>query len=125
MAEDSRPTVVVVGPFGPSSAGGVVTFQRNLTEKSSLKERWRFVPFSTARPPKEATLNNYSYDAIFNSGVRRLAQGVGITAWHLLTFVGVLRRERAVAVQAPSTKRDIDMHFAALRTAARSTSSTW
>ena len=33
--------------------------------------------------------------------------------------------ERAVAVQAPSTKRDIDMHFAALRTAARSTSSSW
>ena len=31
----------------------------------------------------------------------------------------------AVAVQAPSTKRDIDMHFAALRTAARSTSSSW
>ena len=38
---------------------------------------------------------------------------------------GLPPAERAVAVQAPSTKRDIDNHFAALRTAAWPTSSSW
>ncbi|MEL6343551.1 MAG: glycosyltransferase family 4 protein [Myxococcota bacterium] len=98
-----KPTVVVVGPFSTSAAGGVVTFQRNLIEKSNLSEQWNFVRFSTARPPKESVNNNYSYGAIFNSGIRRAIKGVAITAWHIATFIAVLRRHDATVVQIQSS----------------------
>jgi len=95
------PTVLVVGPT-PPSVGGVVTFQKNLTE-SSLRQKWRMIRFSTSRPPKRVVSDNYSYGAIFNSGLRRTASGIGITAWHLLSFPVVLRREEVALVQIQSS----------------------
>ena len=99
-----KPVVVVVGPFSGEAVGGVATFQRNLVERSTLKDRWRFVRFSTSRPAKDATVaDNYSYGAILNSGLRRAVRGAGITAWHLLSFTAVLRRHRAAVVQIQSS----------------------
>jgi glycosyltransferase involved in cell wall biosynthesis len=100
MAGD-LPTVVVVGPFAVT-AGGVVTFQKNLTERSNLKERWRLVPHSNSRPPKVDVANNYAYAALWNSGLRRFVKGAAVTALNLGRFPIVLKRQgpRCVQIQA-------------------------
>jgi glycosyltransferase involved in cell wall biosynthesis len=97
-----KPTVVVVGPFAPG-AGGVLTFQKNLTERSDLKERWDFSRFSTSRPAKEKASDNYSYGAMFNSGLKRTLQGIGVTGWHVGTFPAVLKKRRASVIQVQSS----------------------
>jgi glycosyltransferase involved in cell wall biosynthesis len=98
----SRPTVVVVGPFAPG-AGGVLTFQKNLTERSSLKERWDFSRFSTSRPAKDSASDNYSYGALFNSGLKRTLTGIGVTGWHVASFPAVLKRRGASLIQVQSS----------------------
>ena len=98
----SQPTVIVVGPFD-TGAGGVITFQKNLIERSSLKERWNFSRFSTSRPPKKKTSDNYSYGALFNSGLKRTMSGIGVTGWHISTFPAVLKRRGAQVIQVQSS----------------------
>ncbi|MFT5684844.1 MAG: glycosyltransferase involved in cell wall biosynthesis [Myxococcota bacterium] len=98
----SNPTVVVVGPFTPG-AGGVLTFQKNLTERSTLKERWKFSRFSTSRPAKDKASDNYSYGALFNSGIKRTLTGIGVTGWHVATFPAVLKRRGAQVIQVQSS----------------------
>jgi len=98
----TTPRVMVVGPFS-ETAGGVLTFQKNLMQRSDLKERWDFVPFSTSRPAKQTTSDNYSYGALFNSGLKRTAVGLGITAWHLSAFPVALKRHRTDLVQIQSS----------------------
>lgn len=94
-----RPKVLVIGPFA-ATAGGVVTFHRNLCEVSDLKERWTLVPFSTSRPPKGAVDENYSYGAIFNSGFKRLAKGVAISAFNLFRFPWAARGADIAQIQS-------------------------
>lgn len=93
--------MVVVGPF--RGTGGVVTFQRNLIERSDLKERWHFVPHSNSRPPKRHVDENLSYRALWNSGLRRLAKGAAVTAYNLARYPVVLRRAGADVVQIQSS----------------------
>ena len=69
-----RGTVLVIGPFA-ETAGGVVTFQKNLVERSRLKEQWRFVRHSNSRPPKEDVPDYHRYGALFNAGPRSFLVG--------------------------------------------------
>lgn len=98
MSEPRRPRVLVVGPFPPTK-GGVTTFMLNLTS-SMLKDRFDFIPFTTSRPPKKGTLNNYGYAAMFRGGVGRVISGMAVTAWHVISFPLALSRIDVVQVQA-------------------------
>ncbi len=97
-----RGTVLVIGPFA-ETAGGVVTFQKNLVERSRLKERWRFVRHSNSRPPKEDVTDNHRYGALFNAGPRRFVVGAVVTARNLARLPGVIRRERPDVAQIQSS----------------------
>jgi glycosyltransferase involved in cell wall biosynthesis len=99
-----RRTVLVVGPFR-ETAGGIVTFHRNLVERSDLRRRWRFVRFCTSRPPKDETLGNDAYRALFRSGPRRIAGAAARTAHNLLRFPLVVLRERPSVVQIQAGDR--------------------
>jgi glycosyltransferase involved in cell wall biosynthesis len=92
--------VLVVGPMPPTK-GGVTTFMLNLMG-SALADQFEFVPFTTSRPPKKATLDNWGYAAMFRGGVGRVLQGVGVTLWHMLLFpfVVVGRRVDLIQIQA-------------------------
>lgn len=95
------PTVMVVGPF--SGTGGVVTFQRNLMERSPLRKEWRFVPYNNSRPPKRNTVENLSYRALFNAGPKRVVIGALVTLKNLLLFPLALLRHRPQVVQIQSS----------------------
>jgi glycosyltransferase involved in cell wall biosynthesis len=90
----------MVGPFPPTK-GGVTTFMLRLMD-SRLNERFDFVPFTTSRPPKKNTLNNWGYAAMLRGGIGRLFFGIGVTAWHVLQFPFVLfaRNINIVQIQA-------------------------
>lgn len=96
-----HPKVLMVGPWPPTK-GGVTTFMRNVV-RSSLRERYEFVPFTTSRPGKPNVKgDNYGYAAIFRGGPKRVMQGIFITLWHLMTypFVVLTRRPSVIQVQA-------------------------
>jgi len=99
--QQSKLPVLVVGPFA-ETAGGILTFQINLTDKSDLKQRWRFVRFSTSRPLKTATVSNTSYIGAFDSGARRFLSGVFVTLRNFARFPLALVRYRPAVVQIQS-----------------------
>lgn len=91
----------MVGPWPPTT-GGVTTFMRNVIN-SPLKEQYEFIPFTTSRPGKRnVNGDNYGYIAVFRGGLKRVAQGIFITLWHLAVYpwVIVLRRPAVIQVQA-------------------------
>jgi glycosyltransferase involved in cell wall biosynthesis len=98
----ARPRVLMVGPW-PPTCGGVTTFMRNVAG-SALRERYEFVPFTTSRPGKrKLSADNYGgYAAILRGGALRVAQGIAITAYHLLLYpwMVLLRRPALIQVQA-------------------------
>jgi len=97
----ARPKVLMVGPWPPTK-GGVTTFMRNVVS-SPLKEKYDFIPFTTSRPGKRnIKSDNYGYFAIFRGGLKRVAQGILITLWHLIIYPCVLaaRRPKIVQIQA-------------------------
>jgi glycosyltransferase involved in cell wall biosynthesis len=87
----------MVGPFPPTT-GGVTTFMLRLIA-SPLNRMFEFVPFTTSRPPKKATLDNWGYAAMFRGGIVRVFQGVTITAYHVFLFPLVLLFQRIDIVQ--------------------------
>lgn len=97
---DRRPRILLVGPFPPTK-GGVTTFMLNLMG-SFLSEQFQFIAFTTSRPPKKNTLDNYGYAAIFRGGIGRVISGMAITIFHVLEFpfVVVFRRVDLVQIQA-------------------------
>lgn len=91
----------MVGPWPPST-GGVATFIRNVVS-SPLKEKYDFIPFTTARPGKRnVTGDNYGYAAVFRGGLKRVVLGLLVTLWHLVSYPWVLlvRRPKLIQVQA-------------------------
>ena len=101
MVNERCPRILVVGPF-PPTRGGVTTFMLNLTG-SFLKDRFDFVPFTTSRPAKKGTLNNYGYAAMFRGGLIRVLTGAGITVWHVAKFPFVLASGRIDVVQVQAS----------------------
>ncbi len=92
------PKVMLVGPFPPTK-GGVTTFMLNLAG-SKLSTRFAFIPFTTARPPKRNTVDNYGYAAVLRGGPARVLAGAAITLGHILTFPFAAARVDIVQVQA-------------------------
>ena len=98
----SRPRVLMVGPW-PPTRGGVTTFMQNVVD-SPLKERYEFMPLTTSRPGKRNVKgDNYGYGAIFRGGLKRVAQGVFITLWHLATYPCVLAKLRPDVIQVQAS----------------------
>ena len=96
-----RPRVLMVGPWPPTH-GGVTTFMHNVVS-SPLKEKYDFIPFTTSRPAKRNVKgDNYGYIAVFRGGLKRVAQGIFITLWHLAIYpwIVALRRPAVIQVQA-------------------------
>jgi glycosyltransferase involved in cell wall biosynthesis len=93
-----RPKVLMVGPWPPTK-GGVTAFMVNVVN-SDLKDKYDFIPFTTSRPGKRnGTRDNYGYSAIFGGGIKRVAQGIVITLWHLLTYPVIVAARRPAVVQ--------------------------
>ena len=101
MTGPQRPRILLVGPFPPTT-GGVTTFMLNLMG-SFLSERYEFIPFTTSRPPKTGTLNNYGYAAMLRGGLARVLWGAAVTAWHAITFPFVLTTGRIDLVQVQAS----------------------
>jgi glycosyltransferase involved in cell wall biosynthesis len=92
---------MLVGPWPPTN-GGTTTFMLNVVN-SPLKKRYKFIRFTTSRPPKKNVVDNYGYGSLFNGGIIRLIQGVLITAWHLVIFPFVMIRRNADVVQVQAS----------------------
>ena len=91
------PRVLLVGPMPPTK-GGVTTFMLNLMA-SPLASKVRFIPFTTARPPKKNVTENWGYRSMLRGGVGRILTGGLVTAWHLASFPFAVLRHRADLVQ--------------------------
>ena len=83
----------------PPTKGGVTTFMLNLMS-SSLAEEVAFVPFTTSRPPKRNVTENWGYRAMLRGGLRRIATGALVTAWHVACFPLAVLRADLVQIQA-------------------------
>jgi glycosyltransferase involved in cell wall biosynthesis len=96
----NRPRVLLVGPLPPTK-GGVTTFMLNLMG-SFLAERFEFIGFTTSRPPKKNTFDNYGYAAMFRGGIGRVITGIAVTLFHvaIFPFSLVVRRIDIVQIQA-------------------------
>ncbi|MEC7985499.1 MAG: glycosyltransferase family 4 protein [Myxococcota bacterium] len=95
----SLPKTLVVGPFS-ATAGGVVTFQRNLIFHSDLKERWQLEPFNISRPPKKEKNISHNYKAFLQSSKRRMIQASAITGWNVIRYPNALRGCDVVQIQS-------------------------
>ncbi len=92
------PRILLVGPMPPTK-GGVTTFMLNLMA-SPLAAEVRFIPFTTSRPPKKNVTENWGYRAMLRGGVRRIATGALVTAWHVACFPFAALRADLVQIQA-------------------------
>jgi glycosyltransferase involved in cell wall biosynthesis len=92
---------MLVGLFPPAQ-GGVTTFLLNLVN-SYLAESYRFEPFSITRPPKKNVVDNWGYAAFFRGGAVRMALGLLVTAWHLITFPFAVRARGVDIVQVQAS----------------------
>jgi glycosyltransferase involved in cell wall biosynthesis len=98
----ARPKVLMVGPWPPTT-GGVTTFMRNVTN-SPLKEQYEFIPFTTSRPGKRnVNGDNYGYIAVFRGGLKRVAQGMFVTLWHLAMYPWVVASRRPAVIQVQAS----------------------
>jgi N-acetylglucosaminyldiphosphoundecaprenol N-acetyl-beta-D-mannosaminyltransferase len=95
----ARRPVLVVGPWG-NTAGGVVTFQKNLAACAPLAEDWDLRPFNIGRPPKKNARNNGAYSALFNDGFARFAKGVAVTAVNFARFPAAAADAEVVQIQS-------------------------
>jgi glycosyltransferase involved in cell wall biosynthesis len=88
----------MVGPWPPTT-GGVTTFMRNVV-RSSLREAYDFVPFTTSRPDKKNVKgDNYGYAAVLRGGLKRVVQGLLITLWHLASYPWIVLAQRPSVIQ--------------------------
>ena len=57
----------------PPTKGGITTFMLNLIG-SYLNEQFKFVPYTTTRPPKRDVIDNWGYGAVLRGGPVRIFQ---------------------------------------------------
>lgn len=84
-ARGKRRPVLVVGPWA-NTAGGVVTFQKNLTACASLQDDWELRPFNISRPPKKSNDASGTYSSILSDGFGRFFRGVAVSALNVARF---------------------------------------
>ncbi len=66
---------------------------------SFLSERFDFVGFTTSRPPKENTVDNYGYGAVLRGGIVRVITGAIVTLAHVVQFPFAVMARRVDLVQ--------------------------
>jgi glycosyltransferase involved in cell wall biosynthesis len=95
-----RPRILLVGPMPPTK-GGVTTFMLNLMA-SHLNEQFKFIPYSTTRPPKRDVIDNWGYGAVLRGGPVRTLQGILLTIARFIAFPYsvIARRIDLVQIQA-------------------------
>jgi glycosyltransferase involved in cell wall biosynthesis len=99
---DLRPRVLMVGPWPPTK-GGVTTFMLNVV-RSRLRERYEFIPFTTSRPAKRnVSADNYGYAAVFKGGLKRVLQGIAITAWHVAKYPWIVMKQQPSVIQVQAS----------------------
>lgn len=94
-----RRPVLVVGPWN-DTAGGIVTFQKNLTACRPLHQDWDLRPFNIGRPPKTNADDNNRYSAIFSDGPERMVKGVAITAVNVARFPKAALDAEVIQIQS-------------------------
>lgn len=98
------PRVLLVGPFAnkADSGGGVGAFLRNLRE-SALGRRFRFIAFSTQRPPKPVPRRDGGYETLLRAGLRHALASAAVTVFHVVSFPWIVLFKRASIVQIHSS----------------------
>ena len=92
----------MVGPWPPTK-GGVTTFMLNVV-RSRLRERYEFIPFTTSRPAKRnVSVDNYGYAAVFKGGLKRVIQGIAITAWHVAKYPWIVMKRQPSVIQVQAS----------------------
>jgi glycosyltransferase involved in cell wall biosynthesis len=79
--------------------GGVTSFMLKLV-KSALARDFEFRRFTTSRPPKRGTIDNWGYGAVLRGGVGRMAIGAAVTLSHVIAFPFRAARVDIVQIQA-------------------------
>ena len=101
MTADSKPTVLVVGPW--KGSGGVVTFHRNLVLHSKLDEHWTFRKYNLSRIPhtvsKSAIYKSHPL-SFLRSGKRHFLKNIGIIARNFSLFSWILRDVDLIQLQS-------------------------
>ncbi len=87
-----------MGPW-PPTVGGVTSFMLKLVG-SALGREFEFRRFTTSRPPKRGTIDNWGYGAVLKGGVGRMAVGAGVTLSHVIAFPFRAARVDIVQIQA-------------------------
>lgn len=67
---------------------------------SGLADEFEFRRFTTSRPPKRGTIDNWGYGAVLRGGVGRLIVGALVTLKHVLAFPFQAARVDIVQIQA-------------------------
>ena len=67
---------------------------------SGLADEFEFRRFTTSRPPKRGTIDNWGYGAVLRGGVGRLIVGALVTLKHVLAFPFQVARVDIVQIQA-------------------------
>jgi len=98
-ARDGRRSVLVVGPWA-SAAGGIVTFQKNLTACDTLHEQWDLRPFNISRPPKSNASGDEGYGALLNDGFGRFVKGAAVTALNVARFPAAALDAEVLQIQS-------------------------
>jgi len=79
--------------------GGVTSFMLKLVN-SALAREFQFRRFTTSRPPKRGTIDNWGYGAVLKGGVGRLTIGALVTLKHVVAFPFQAARVDIVQIQA-------------------------
>jgi glycosyltransferase involved in cell wall biosynthesis len=79
--------------------GGVTSFMLKLVN-SALAQDFEFRRFTTSRPPKRGTIDNWGYGAVLKGGIGRLLIGAAVTLQHVLAFPFRAARVDIVQIQA-------------------------
>lgn len=99
---DNKPVVLVVGPWS-ESAGGVVTFQRNLILHSSLSNEWTFRQYNISRTPhrvpKSVVFEHQTF-SFLRSGKRHFIKNALTVAKNFGRFPFILDDVDVVQIQS-------------------------
>jgi glycosyltransferase involved in cell wall biosynthesis len=79
--------------------GGVTSFMLKLVN-SALADEFEFRRFTTSRPPKRGTIDNWGYGAALKGGIGRLIIGALVTLKHVAAFPFLAARVDIVQIQA-------------------------
>src|SRR5882724_6444398 len=91
-----KPKVLVAGHLPPAAGG--ITSQLLTILGSQINQEFVLVPFNIGRPAKRSVTDNFGYQALVNSGLRRALVAIVTTLWHIMSFPFVVLWERPAII---------------------------